>query len=88
MSFLFSFVNIIFYIFWSNTNSRRQRNELKIQLRIKGQKLTIWAEGEPNLKEFLIWNRGRIYKDAGYTSHCFIRWAKWQRYSRFGVIAD
>jgi hypothetical protein len=65
-----------------------KRNELKIQLRIKGQKLTLYAEGEPNLKEFLIWNKGRTYKDAGLCSQVFIRWCKWQRYTRFWVTND
>jgi hypothetical protein len=49
---------------------------MKMRLLIKGQKLTLFTEGLTNLREFLVWNKGRTYKDAAYTSICFIRWVK------------
>ena len=49
---------------------------MKMRLLIKGQKLTLYTEGLTNLREFLVWNKGRTYKDAAYTSICFIRWVK------------
>jgi hypothetical protein len=60
---------------------------MKMRLLIKGQKLTSYTEDLTNLREFLVWNKGRTYKDAAYTSICFIRWVK-ERYTKFGVIND
>ena len=61
---------------------------MKIRLIIKGKPITLWAEGGSTpLKEFISWNKGN-YKNAGYVSQVFIRWANWQRYSRFGVSND
>jgi hypothetical protein len=49
---------------------------MKMRLLIKGQKPTLYTEGLTNLREFLVWNKGRTYKDAAYTSICFIRWLR------------
>jgi hypothetical protein len=40
----------------------------QMRLSIKGQKITLYTESGPPLKEFLKWNRPRTKKDAGYAS--------------------
>jgi len=59
---------------------------MKICLLIKGKKLTLYTEGLTNLREFLVWNKGKTYRDAAYTSICFIRWVK--DIIKFGVTND